>query len=171
MIYLTTNTNKGIFLQRFRNVGLNEDDTLIIIGDTGLSTEEGYEALNRLAWFKDQAYNVFVVSLKDNFNEDLGAILDDGDEGESNKAVLNLYGGRVYVIKDIRFLILNETTNLETVSAEVDYVLLTNLELLKEVKDKIKYKHAYVGECKDVPSQETNITILSENIIEIQREK
>ena len=172
MIYLTNDSNKGVFFQRFHNwklIDLNKDDYLLIIGDTGLSSDKAYESYYRLEWFAEESYTTLVVP-KNDINEECA----DGGSWNGGKAsfirtfIIRLYGNQIYEIDNLKFLVLNESSKLDDlVNLEVDYILATSLEAFETEKNKIKYKYCYIGEINKAMPEDGLVILLDEDIQEI----
>lgn len=156
MIYITADSNNGIFWERFckKKSKFEKGDKLIILGDTGMSPENNLEAHFKLMWFEEASFTTYIVPL-----------YRANDDGVNVKYMRS---GKIYFLDDIQFLVLCDSIELESmVEIEVDYILATNHEILGEAKNKIKFKHAYIIGCGNATIQEDNITVLDEDIVEI----
>ncbi len=170
MIYLTNDSNKGVFFQRFHNwklIDLNKDDYLPIIGDTGLSSDEAYESYYRLEWFDGEPYTTLVAPENVTEEERDRAFWNGGKASFIRTSIIRLYGNQIYEIDNLKFLVLNEASKLDDlVNLEVDYILATSLEAFETVKNKIKLKYCYIGESnKAMP--DGSVILLDEDIQEI----
>lgn len=174
MIYITGDTNLGTFFWRFHKskFGGAKNTYLIIVGDTGMSLKESYEASYKLAWFEDQPCTTLIVANKPST---YGWDCDIEDrEWHGGKIcfcrpnVICLHDGQVYEIDNLKFLVLNEAIKSDDlVNLEVDYILATRLEVFENVKNKIKFKYCYIGESNKAMQEDGSVILLDEDIQEI----
>ena len=105
MIYLTADSNKSVFFQRFHNwklIDLNKNDYLLIIGDTGLS-DEAYESFYRLEWFDGEPYTTLVVPKNENVEERDRAFWNGGKASFIRTSIIRLYGNQIYEIDNLKW--------------------------------------------------------------------
>lgn len=179
MIYITVDSNRGTFFQRFHKnnfTGTSKENTyLIIVGDTGMGFEEAYEAYFKLEWFAEQPNNTLIIpkepSTYVSWCDEKCQNWCGGKVAFLRPSVMCLHSGHIYEIDGMRFLVLSEMMPelLETVKdLEVDYILATSISDINHIGDKVQFKHCYIGNGDVTVPDDEQYTVLDEQIMVIK---